>query len=148
MRTFLQLCMSLAITVSCLMSNDLQAQIMADTKLMTLPEGTKMAMKESFGIPVGAKSVLLDNGKGKICSCQFFTATAQDEIQLYDSKHLFSLRKVTIKGLFDGSQMHVARIYFENTSDYFKLKCYTRDILVKHVSDYLTIGAPMTIREN
>lgn len=147
MRTFLQL--FIVVILFSLMLNKVQAQVTIDTKLNDLLEGTKVTIKTAFEIPAGAKSILLDDGKGKICSCQFFASETKENKQLYNREHLFSLRTVVIKGLFDGSQMHVARIYFKNTSDYFKLKCYTRNLLVEHVLDYLNVGTVDSVaREN
>lgn len=144
MRTSLQI-LIYSLVLCCSISLHSQAQVATSTKLSKLAINTKIALKESFEIPKGAKSVVLDNGKGKICSCQFFTHSAEKKSQLYETERLFSFKTVTIKGLFDGSQMHVARIYFNNTSDYFKLKCYTRDILVEHISEYLKVGTIDTV---
>jgi hypothetical protein len=81
----------------------------------------------------------LDNGDGKICSCQFFTQ--EDSIdRVYEQGKSLRIRNITIKGLFDGSQMHVARIYFEQSSSYFKFKCYSREITIQQLQDYITIG--------
>lgn len=141
----LQLPIYLLIIFWCTISLGAHAQVTTDTKLSKLPPNTKIAFKEPFEVPIGVKSVVLDDGKGKICSCQFFTHSTQEKNQFYDTERLFSFKTITIKGLFDGSQMHVARIYFNNTSDYFKLKCYTRDILVEHISEYLTVGTVDTV---
>lgn len=146
MRTFLSL---IFVVLFVFTFSHTQAQVAESTSLYDLPEGTEFTIKKSFEIPAGAKSILLDDGKGKICSCQFFTSEAKEQGQLYHTNYSLSLKTVSVKGLFDGSQMHVARIYFKNTSDYFKLKCYTRDLLVEHLSDYLNVGTVDSVaREN
>lgn len=116
-------------------------QIIPETSLRELPENTQMVVNKSFEISSEAKSVWLDNGKGKICSCQFFSSNTEGKTRFYQTGNILLLKKVIIKGLFDGSQMHVARIYFNNTDDYFKVKCYARDILVGHISGYLNVGS-------
>lgn len=120
-------------------SSNLIAQVGLDTKLRALPENTEIRVQTAFEIPADAKSVMLDNGKGKICSCQLFTPEPSAQSRSYTTEETLLLRTITIKGLFDGSQMHVARIYFHNTRDYFKLKCYAREILVEHIAEFLRV---------
>ncbi len=115
------------------------SQIAINTDLRNLAQNTEFVLNKPFTIPANSKSVLLDEGTGKICSCQFFT-TKSDKERIYKKNKLLYLNNITIKGLFDGSQMHIARIYFIGTDDYFKFKCYTRDILVNHLSEFFSIG--------
>ena len=58
---------------------------------------------------------------------------------MFAQDQIFSLKSVSIKGIFDGSQMHIARIFLNETAGYFKFKCYARDILVEHISDFLEV---------
>jgi hypothetical protein len=120
--------------------HDLVAQIAQNALVRELPTNTAITINKEFTIQAGAQSYVLDSGKGKICNCQFFTQESNQN-RLYDINQQLSLKNITIQGLFDGSQMHVARIYFNGTKDYFKLKCYGRDILVKHISEFLVVGS-------
>ncbi|MCH2022595.1 MAG: hypothetical protein MK207_08975 [Saprospiraceae bacterium] len=122
----------------------LVAQIAQNALVRELPSNTTITINKEFTVQAGAQSYLLDSGKGKLCSCQFFTQR-KNKTRIYEINDQFSLKNVTIKGLFDGSQMHVARMYFNGTKDYFKLKCYGRDILVKHISDYLVVGSSLIV---
>jgi hypothetical protein len=36
--------------------------------------------------------------------------------------------------------MHVARIYLENSPSYFKFKCYSREITIEQLQDFVSIG--------
>ncbi|BDS12072.1 hypothetical protein [Aureispira anguillae] len=136
MRVYLQLLFTIGLIF---LGTVTYSQTTLETRLRELPENTKITVNYSLKLPEGAKSVWLDNGKGKICSCQLLIAESNNENRVYQSNQTLSLKKITIKGLFDGSQMHVARVYFHNTDDYFKFKCYARDILVKHIAEYLNI---------
>jgi len=129
------------------MTNSLSAQVAPETGLRSLAFNTEISFAQEFTVPAGARSLWLDSGKGKLCSCQFFTKESEVD-KKYEKSQQFSLRDVTVKGLFDGSQMHVARIYLNENSDYFKFKCYTRNILVEHVSEFLTIGSGIVVKQD
>ena len=116
------------------------AQIAQNALVRALPSNTAITINKEFTVQAGAQSHLLDSGKGKICNCQFFT-NGSNQNRTYDINQQLSLKNITIKGLFDGSQMHVVRMYFNGTQDYFKLKCFGRDILVKHISEFLVVGS-------
>lgn len=136
MKTSLTLNAVLWLLCFILMGTASQAQ-----QLTELETATPFVIKQAFEIPLGAQSMVLDQGKGKMCSCQFFAVdTKEGETVSYTAGQELILRKVTVKGLFDGSQMHVARIYFQNTNDYFKFKCYTRNITLEHIQDFLELG--------
>jgi hypothetical protein len=128
-----------SLIISALLYPNLQAQVSNKSYVRNLPKQTEVWLRQAFEIPALKKSVLLDNGDGKICSCQFFTQ--EDSIdRVYEQGKSLRIRNITIKGLFDGSQMHVARIYFEQSSSYFKFKCYSREITIQQLQDYITIG--------
>jgi hypothetical protein len=129
------------------MTKSLSAQVAPQTGLRSLAFNTEISLAQEFTIPAGVNSLWLDSGKGKLCSCQFFVKDSQREKQ-YEKSQQFSLKQVTVKGLFDGSQMHVARIYFNESNDYFKFKCYTRNVLVQHVSEFLIFGSGIVVKQD
>lgn len=136
---------SLVIFVFVLLINQsLTAQVTNEVKLRDLPAGTTITLNQEFALPAGQTSLWLDSGKGKTCSCQFFGKDTGQETAYAKGQEL-TLRQISVKGLFDGSQMHVARVYFNETPNYFKFKCYARDIDAEHVSDYLTIEQDVDI---
>ena len=129
-----------------LTTTTLQAQITSKTNLRDLPVSLDVSIAKSFEVPSDTTSVLLDNGKGKVCSCQFFTDKST-QVKFFDKSLELTLKDITVKGLFDGSQMHVARVYFNETDSYFKFKCYARDIKVEHVLEFLTFGSNIVANE-
>ncbi len=127
-----------SLLILALLYPNLQAQVSNKSYIRNLPEHTEVWIQQAFDIPALKKSILVDNGDGKICSCQFFTQKDSTE-RIYEQGKLLRIRNITIKGLFDGSQMHVARVYFEHNNSYFKFKCYSREITIKQLQDYITI---------
>jgi len=127
-----------------LTTHSLTAQIADEARLRDLEEGTTITFNEKVVLPAGQTSLWLDTGKGKTCSCQFFGKDTGEET-IYEAGKQLSLRLVSVKGLFDGSQMHVARVYFNETPNYFKFKCYARDINVGHIADFLTVESNAVI---
>lgn len=111
------------------------AQLTHNTYLSNLPQGTKIQLKHSFSIPSYQNSVTIDAGESNRCSCHYYTKSTAEE-RLIDKNIPLAVRHVSVKGIFDGSQRHVARIYLKNQAGYFKLKCYSRRMLVEHVLDY------------
>lgn len=115
------------------------AQLSNNSFVRNLTKNTEFTVQQAFQIPAKKKSILIDNGDGKICSCQFFTQESTVE-RVYEQGKVLRIRNITIKGLFDGSQMHVARIYLENSPSYFKFKCYSREITIEQLQDFVSIG--------
>ena len=106
--------------------------------LSELPLDSELYLKSDFIIPGNTSVVLLDTGIGKRCSCQFFTYKKDFERTIRPSDKLL-IDKVSVKGVFDGSQTHVSRIYLKNKIGYFKLKCYSKRMLIDHALDFFDI---------
>jgi len=119
------------------------AQIYDDSYLADLPANTSIYMKSDINIPKGASSVLLDSGQGKICSCQFFINPVDYNREL-KAKRPLQVKKIKVKGLFDGSQMHVFKIYLNDSNDYFKLKCYTAQLQIKDFNKFFHLAYKKT----
>ena len=137
----------IAIISLLIFSQQLNAQVTTKTRLRDLSANTKVNLTKGYLIPAETESIIIDSGEGKLCSCKIF---AQKLIvgHEYEKDKQLTLKAIEIKGLFDGSQMHVARVYFNETSDYFKFKCYARDILVEHVLEYLIFEENALVGKN
>lgn len=110
--------------------SSISAQIYDNSYLADLPNNTTIYIKSDTKIPKGTSLVTLDNGQGKMCSCQFFITPTDYDREL-KAKRPLSVKKIKVKGLFDGSQMHVFKIYLNGSSDFFKLKCGTAQLQIK-----------------
>lgn len=114
------------------------AQLSHNTYLANLPQDTKIQLKHSFSIPSYQSTLTIDAGESNRCSCHYYTKSTAEE-RLIDKNIPLEVRHVSVKGIFDGSQRHVARIYLKNQAGYFKLKCYSRRMLIEHVLDYFIV---------
>ena len=47
---------------------------------------------------------------------------------------------IKVKGVFDGSQRHIARIYLKGNIGYFKLNCYSRRMMLEHALEFFDIS--------
>lgn len=134
------------IFISCIIGFNmpLQAQMdHIDTNIL-LQEKT-LFVKDSIFIPSAMNNVWVDSGEGKLCSCQFWVHPKNQPRQLTTQQAL-DIADIQIKGLFDGSQMHVVRIYLD-TRDYFKLKCYGKRITKKHLELFFTYKEKETMEK-
>ena len=143
MKTTLQLLFFTSCLLFC--SNSLFAQIDTETNISVIPLNTEISISKQFVIPAGANAVTLDDGKGKLCSCKFYTPESE-ETRTYEQNQSKTLKNITIKGLFDGSQMHVARVYFNESNEYYKFKCYSRDIKVKDIAPFIRFGLDTMVK--
>ena len=114
------------------------AQYSKLTFLSELTLDSELYLKSDFVIPKNTSVVTLVSGIRKRCSCQFFTHKRDFERVIRQSDKLL-ISKVSVKGVFDGSQTHVSRIYLKNKIGYFKLKCYSKRMLVDHALDFFDI---------
>lgn len=129
----------LSLFFSVFLYSNLRAQSPNEIFIRNLPKQTKAFLQKAFEVPALKNSFLVDNGDGKICSCQFFIQIDSID-RVFEQGKLLRIKNITIKGLFDGSQMHVARIYFEDSSGYFKFKCYSPEITIQQLQEYISIG--------
>jgi hypothetical protein len=114
------------------------AQIYDDSYLVDLPVNTSIYIKKNIKIPQGGNSILLDSGQGKVCSCQFFVSPVDYNRELKATRPL-QVKKIEVKGLFDGSQMYAFRLYLNGSNDYFKLKCYTGQLQIKDFNNFFNL---------
>jgi hypothetical protein len=115
------------------------AQVTTETILTELPPSTLLYSKSDFEVPSNSISVVLDSGAGKSCSCQFFTEK-KDYDRTINSTDQLLIDMIKVKGIFDGSQMHIARIYLKGNIGYFKLKCYSRRMMLEHALEFFDIS--------
>ena len=128
----------LAFSISLFFAFQVNAQYSKLSFLSDLPLDSELYLKSDFIIPQKTSVVILDSGIRKRCSCQFFTHKKDFERIIKPSDKLL-IEKVSVKGVFDGSQTHVSRIYLKNKIGYFKLKCFSKRMLVDHALDFFNI---------
>ena len=114
-------------------------QLTNETILTELPSSTLLSSKSNFTVPSNSTSVLLDSGLGKPCSCQFFT-DKKDYDRMINSQDQLLIDMIKVKGVFDGSQRHIARIYLKGNIGYFKLNCYSRRMMLEHALEFFDIS--------
>lgn len=113
-------------------------QVQSNAHLSHFNKALQLRPKKAFVLPAYHAVVAIDKNNNKRCSCVFYSQKLAKDL-VFDSSSVLSIRHISVQGIFDGSQQHVARIYLKNHSGYFKLKCYARRMLVEYLSDYFTI---------
>ena len=125
----------------------ISAQIYDNSYLADLPVNTTIYIKSNTKIPKGTTLVTVDDGQGKMCSCQFFITPTDYDREL-KAKRPLSIKEIKVKGLFDGSQMHVFKIYLNGSNDFFKLKCDTAALQIKDFEALFHIDHEESITTN